>query len=186
MSKRPYIGKSDAQSNAEALAARGLPYTAASQVSFRLKWDWHRREPRDLREAVRMARQAYQEEVPVKLHDTDIGPDGTPRMSARAEGYIFGSPTASDAPRDEPALVSYYLAPFRATLSGMERGDEATRKRAAVVSHITIGSQGPQEAAISEGVPAWCAKLVAYDALSAFLRRLTDVKLDLRREESVA
>ena len=131
-----------------------------------------------------MARKAYADEVPTKLHDSDIGEDGTPRMSARAEGYIFGSPYTSDARStpEDPVMVSYYLAPFRATLADMERGDESSRKRAAIVSHVTIGSQGPREAAEAEGVPSWCAKLVAFDALAAFLRRLTDVKLDIGKE----
>jgi hypothetical protein len=184
MSRKPYRGPSDSQANAEALARRGLPYSAASGVSFQIHWDWHRRDPKDLREACRMVRKAYSDEIPMKLHDGPdaIGDDGTPRMSARAEGYIFGSPTASDANPNDDAMVSYYLAPFRATLAEMERGDPCNRRRARIVSHITIGSMGPAEAAITEQAHPMDAKDVAELALRAFLRRLTDMKLSVPSE----
>ena len=128
-----------------------------------------------------MVRRAYADEVPSDLHEKGedgIGPDGTPKWTTRAEGYIFGSAQGSDG----PDAVSWYHSPFRAHLDAMARGNEAERKRAAVVSHVTIGSQGPQEAAIKEGVPTWCAKLVAEDALRSFLRGLSDLKLNMRRE----
>jgi hypothetical protein len=151
-------------------------YLTESRISFRVRWDYHRREPRDLRDAVRMTRRAYGDEVPVSLHEgnNNIGMDGTPRMNSGAEGYIFGDRMGS-AQADE--IVSYYYSPFRANLERMSRGDEAERRRAAIVSHVTIGSQGPLVAAVTEGVPSWCAKLVAFDALSAFLRSLTDLKV---------
>lgn len=185
MSKR-YRGISDAQANAEALARRGAPYAQASQVSFSVAWDYRSRQPQDLREAVRMVRKAYTDEVPAKLHEgyDKIGEGGTPKMTARAEGYLFGSDDASDAGRDPETgqrdVVSYYYTPFRACLTSMERGDESSRKRAAIVSHVTIGQQGPQEAALAEGVPAWCAKTVAEDAIRSFLRRLSDVRIQAR------
>jgi hypothetical protein len=199
-------------------------------VSFRTRWDYHRREPQDLREAVRMVRRAYADEVPPKLHEgyDSIGPDGTPKMTAKAEGYIFGSAQGSDAtsgkcncpyeagvrrmlyntrtmkqaedalasvadvqhaddcpanPRNAP-LVSYYHAPFRAKLDEWQRGDEGSRKRAAIISHVTIGQQGPREAAITEGVPSWCAKTVAEDAIRAFLRSMTDLKLHIQNRHA--
>jgi hypothetical protein len=188
VSRKPYIGPSDAQANAEALARRGLPYSAASGASFSVQWNWHRREPRDLREAVRMVRKAYADEVPTKLHDGPdaIGPDGTPRMTARAEGYIFGSPTADDTPKGEDALVGYYLAPFKATMHRMIAGNEQDRRYAAIVSHITIGDQGGVEAAIALGVPRWCAYLVAEHAVREFLRCLSDLKLSIPKEDAVA
>jgi hypothetical protein len=184
--KRPYIGPSDAQANADALARRGLPYSAASQVSFTVKWDWHRREPVDLREACRMVRKAYSDEVPTKLHDGPdaIGPDGTPRMSAQAEGYIFGRADASDvrATEDDPVMVSYLLTPFRATLAEMERGDPCNRRRARMIAHMTFGSMGPAEAAITEQAHPMDAKDVAELALRAFLRRLSDMRLNVPQE----
>lgn len=130
-----------------------------------------------------MVRRAYADEVPGRLHEgpDSIGQDGTPKMTAKAEGYIFGSSQGSDR-TDPDQLVSHYHVPFRAMLDQMEHGDEGNRKRAAVVSHVAIGSQGPQEAAIAEGVPAWCAKVVAEDALRSFLRSMTDLKLHLPRE----
>ena len=214
MSRRPYIGTSEAQANADALMRRGAPYSGASDVSFRVQWDFHRREPQDLRDAVRMARRAYADEVPEKLHDAAIGDDGTPRMTAKAEGYIFGHAQSDDAPKpkcdcgaitgkgplaevwrhgDDCAahsknqpLIGYYHAPFRACLDNMSRGDASSRRRAAIVSHVTIGSQGPQQAAIAEGAHPLDAKLVAWDALCGFLRSLTDLRLRVPRDEAVA
>ena len=181
--RRPYIGPSDSQANAEALARRGAPYTHASEQSFRIAWDWHRREPTDLREAVRMVRKAHADEVPTRLHEgyDSIGPDGTPKMTTRAEGYIFGSERADDAGRDPETgqrdLVGYYRSPFRARLAEMTTGDTASQKRAAIVSHVTIGAMGPQDAAVLEGVPPWCAKVVAEDAIRAFLRSMSDIRV---------
>jgi hypothetical protein len=222
---RPYIGPSESQANAEALMRRSAPYTAASDTSFRVSWDFHRREPADLREAVRMARRAYADEIPQTLHEgpDSIGEGGTPRMTAKAEGYIFGSHSGSDAPKakctcgiiqrapqtklvsplsaggvrvtpdpdsgahfpdcsanpQNQPLVSYYHAPFRACLETLSRGDGSMRRRAAIVSHITIGSQGPVHAAITEGAHPLDAKLVAWDALCSFLRAMTDMRLHL-------
>jgi len=181
--KRPYIGPSEAQSkaNAEALDRRERTYSDASGVSFRLNWDWHNREPRDLREAVRMVRAAYHDEVPAKLHNQDIADDGTPKMTPQAEGYIFGSPTSGHDP-EKPAL-DFYRTPFRAALSNLERHNA---HRGAIVRHVTIGSTSPSEAAMREGVPAWCAKEVAESTLRAFLRNLSDVKVHLPREGAAA
>jgi hypothetical protein len=215
---RPRI--SEAQANAEALARRSAQYAPEHAASVSVQWDYRHREPTDLRDAVRLARKAYADEVPERLHEgpDSIGEGGTPRMDARAMGYLFGNAQASYAPKasctcggtgplatemralddagaitwDAPLphgaacpknpanqeALSYYHAPFRATLSRMASSNsDAQRKRAAIVSHVTIGSQGPQEAAISEGVPEWCAKLVAMDALRSFLRILSDVKV---------
>lgn len=184
------------QANAEALARRSAPHTEASGESFRVRWDWHRREPADLREAVRLARRAYADEVPDKLHNgrnsgtPALAEDGSPRMTAKAEGYIFGPPGADDAARDPETgqrdLVGYHYTPFRATLERMEHGDEPSRKRAAIVTHVTMGSQGPMQAAIAEGVPSWCAKVVAEDALRSFLRSMTDLRLHLPPEGAIA
>jgi hypothetical protein len=183
--RRPYIGPSDAQANADALARRGAPYTAASGQSFAVAWDWRKRQPKNLREAVDMCRSVYASEVPTKLHDGPdaIGLDGTPRMSARAEGYIFGDPRSDDAGRDAESgqrdLIGNYHAPFRARLAEMSAGSELDRKRAAIVSHVTIGSQGPVEAAVAEGVPSWAAGIIARDALFAFLHSMSDIRLHL-------
>lgn len=181
---RGWSGKSDSQANAEALARRSTPYTEAHRGSLAFAWDWQKREPSTLRDAVRYVRKAYEDEVPRRMTEgpDSIGDDGTPRFSSQAEGYIFGSPTRTDAGHDPDALVSYYQTPFRATLATMERGPEPESRRAAIVRHVTIGSQGPQEAAIAEGVPAWCAKTVAEDALRSFIRRLSDVRVDAKEE----
>ena len=130
--RRPYIGPSDAQANAEALARRGSPYGTASEGSIRVAWDFRNREPRDLREAVRLCRRAYADEIPVKLHDGPdaIGEGGTPRFSSRAEGYLFGSPGADDAGRNaetgERDLVGYFHSPFRAALERMRHHPDSS------------------------------------------------------------
>lgn len=183
-------GLSDAQSNANAMARREFPHTKAHRGSVSFAWDWQKREPRDLRDAVRIVRKAYEDEVPRRMTEgpDSIGDDGTPRFSSQAEGYIFGSPSRTDAGHDteDRPLVSYYQTPFRATLAHMEHGPEPESRRAAIVRHVTIGSQGPQEAAIAEGVPVWCAKTVAEDAIRSFIRRLSDVRVDVAKDDQAA
>lgn len=187
---RAYIGPSESQSkaNAEALVRRGAPYTAASDASVRIAWDWRQREPKDLREAVRLVRKAYADEVPDKLHDGPdaIGEGGTPRMTARAEGYIFGSATASDARPLDDELVSYYHTPFRAALCRLQHGSAPEQRRGRIVSHVTIGQMGPVEAAIAEKAHPFDAKLVAFDALRSFLHGMTDMRLHLPTEDHLA
>lgn len=180
MKHKPYIGKSDAQANAEALHRRDHTYTEASSASFTVAWDWHNRQPQDLREAVRMVRQAYADEVPTKLHEgpDSIGDDGTPKMAARAMGYIFGSPWADDAKRGEDPLITYLQAPFRALLADWQRHRPEYAK---IVSHVAIGRMPPRMAAELESVPAYCSKIVATDALFSFLAKLTDIKVNAPR-----
>jgi len=182
VSRRP-IYKSEAQANAEALARRGRSYSEASGQSFRVRWDWHNREPKDLRECVRMVRAAYADEVPLRMHNQDIAEDGTPKMTPQAEGYIFGSPVAGDSAKGDDPLVDYYRAPFRAALETLDR---VNAKHAAVVSHVTVGSQSPIQAAVSEGVPPWCAGIVVEHVLRSFLRNLTDIKVHLPSEHAAA
>lgn len=186
MSKRYNREPSEAQANAEALYRRDATYSAASGQSFRVQWDWHNREPKDLREAVRMVRAAYADEVPARLHNRDLADDGTPHMTPQMEGYVFGSETSGSERRVEgeplPAL-DFYRTPFRAALANLER---ANPNRGAIVSHVSIGSQSPVEAAMREGVPSWCAKEVAESTLRAFLRNLTDIKVHLPRATEAA
>lgn len=173
---------SDAQANAEALARRDAPDIERNRTSAGMAYDFRRRQtPRDLRHAVSLVRRAYRDEVPTKLHEHGLADDGTPAMTPQTEAYIFGSPTWTDAGKGETPIVSYFLTPFRATLDQMERHPaESTRRRAAIVRHVTIGSQEPDQAALTEGVPSWCSRLVAWDALTTFLRCLSDVKVDER------
>ena len=181
-----YRGWSDSQANAEALARRSSPYTEASRLSATIAWDATKRGPRDLRHAVELVRRAYRDEVPTKLHESGLADDGTPAMTAKAEAYIFGSPSWTDAGRGEQPLMSFYLTPFRATLSDMEKArEEATRRRAAIVRHVAFGMD-PVEAARSEGAHPLDAKLVVFDALCSFLRRLTDVRVDLSKQDAAA
>jgi hypothetical protein len=188
--RRPYIGPSEAQSraNQEALARRSLPFAPENRTSVAMSYDFRRRLPRDLRDAVEQVRRAYADEVPAKLHSgQDLAPDGTPAMTSKAEAYIFGGETWTDAGRGEHPLVSFYLTPFRATLSKMEHASaESTRKRAAIVKHVTIGGQKPEHAAESEGVPSWCSRDVAEQAILSFLRRMSDMKVDVANEVAAA
>jgi len=182
---RSYRTLSDSQANAEALARRSSPYSAASETSFRIQWTNKHREVDNLGDAVRVVRRAYADEVPDKLHDSAIGEDGTPRMNARAVGYIFGDPRSDDAGKDpetgERDMMGYHFTPFRACLATMQHGSDQQRVYAAIVSSITIGGQGPREAALSAGVkPEAMAKGVALMALRSFLRSLTDVRLHIR------
>lgn len=190
MTRKYNRGPSEAQTNAEALVRRSTPYSEAHRVSVSVAYDWTRRQPQDLREAVRMARRAYADEVPTRMTEgpDSIGDDGTPRLAPETTSYVFGNAQQTDAGRDpEPGFISYYLAPFRATLETMSQGDEHSRLIASIVSAVTIGSQGPQEAAIAKGVqPACIAKLVAEDALRSFLRRLSDVRVDARQQSTAA
>jgi hypothetical protein len=186
LSKSRHRGISDAQANAEALARRETPHLEASKASIAVAWDFRERQPSNLREAVHFVRVAYADEVPAKLHDGPdaIGEGGTPRMSARAEGYLFGRADASDGRRDpvtgELELVSFYHAPFRATLDRLSRGNATDRRIARIVAHITIGQRAPIDAATEEGAHRLDALLVAETALRAFLRQLTDVKIAAR------
>jgi hypothetical protein len=52
--------------NADALANRGRTYADPNAASFRIQWDWNRREPRNRNEALKMLRAAYQDEVPYR------------------------------------------------------------------------------------------------------------------------
>jgi hypothetical protein len=84
-------------------------------------------------------------------------------------------------PLNRPA-ISYFQTPFRAALESASKGDEKGRLYAAIVQSVTVGGQGPQEAAIQAGVSPRCvAKDVAEDALRWILSILTDVRVDSPR-----
>jgi hypothetical protein len=217
MTRRYNRDTSMSEANSAALYGRDRTYSTAHQMSVTVSQDYRKRQPRDLREAVKIARQLYADEVPTKLHSgTELAEDGTPAMTSRATSYIFGNAQQTDAGRPKcvpdcryhpnnvfadlsdggrnhephcPAssenrpLVSYYLNPFQATLDRLSRGGEHERLIAGIVSAITIGSQGPQQAAIAKGVqPACIAKDVAEWSLRAFLRSMSDVRVDARPE----
>lgn len=172
--------------NAETLARRAAPFAADNAASIRRAWDFRAREPESLREAVRMVRRAYADEVPDRLHESgedSIGVDGTPRWTARAEGYIFGSPMGDDARRNpetgEWDLIGYFHSPFRATLAHMIQGDPASRRLGRIVAHVAIGARGPVEAAIAEGAHPFDAKDTAERALRSCLRNLSAIHLHL-------
>jgi hypothetical protein len=145
-----------------------------------VKFD-RRAAPRDLRDLVRQLRRAYADEVPTRIHvhQTDAG--GDPAWSPEFTRYLVASDGATE--RDD----NVYLTPFRAALAAMRRSsDPTTLNRAVLVARVVLSDHAPAEAAISMGVPDWCAKTVAADALRVFWDRLSDVRLDLHRTETAA
>jgi hypothetical protein len=128
-----------------------------------------------------MVQRAYSEEVPPKLHkgpDNAEGLYGSPGFTPQAEGYLFGPPGAND---DPDAGMSYYRSPFRAALAHMAKGQETERLIGAIVSHVAIGGQTPYKAAVAAGVqpsPSCVATWVAEQALRAFLRGLSDLRVE--------
>ena len=197
------ISESQSAANAEALIRRGLPYSGEFRATTTVAWDWRQRVGPNtpLRELVRMAQRACAEEIPTKLHSgTELAPDGTPAMTPKAEAFIFGGDSWTDAgpvrcncasephaddcpanPLNRPA-ISYYQTPFRAALESASRGDEKGRLYAQIVQSVTVGGQGPQEAALQAGVSPRCvAKDVAEDALRWILSHLTDIRVDSPR-----
>jgi hypothetical protein len=179
--RRPYLGPSDAQANADALARRSATYADEHARSWEVRFDRPSHEPRDLRELVRCLRRAYADEVPGRLHTSQVDGGGTPAYAPEFARYLYGSEFATD--QGDGATTETYLTPFRRALASMDTSeDEGTRKRAWIVSHVVLGGAGPAESAILEGVPSWCAKDVAERALAVFWRRLSDVRLDLYRE----
>jgi hypothetical protein len=225
MTRRYNRDHSMSEANSAALYGRDRTYSTAHRMSVTVSQDYRKRQPRDLREAVKMARALYADEVPTKLHEgrnhgtPSLAADGSPKFAPMVTSYIFGSANATDAghpkcqcpamaeafgppyppyPAEEashdhyihcPAhpsqrpIISYYLFPFRATLDRLSRGGEHERLIAGIVSAVTIGSQGPQQAAIAKGVqPACIAKDVAEWSLRAFLRSMSDVRVEARPE----
>jgi hypothetical protein len=185
--------------NASVLAHRSSPHLEAHEQSVRSSWDYRRREPANLREAVHQVRKAYADEVPESLHygPDVVGDGGTPRFTDRAENYLFGK--ADPNPRLDPEThlpdaVDWYPSPFRAALDRMEHAiDSASRRRAAIVRHVTIGQMSPVEAAIAEKAHPDDARLVAENALRCFLRDMTDMRVhpavrdpDLAPQETTA
>lgn len=184
MSRRPYMGISEAQAaaNADAIRWRDAPYSTEHSISASVANDYRRREPRDVREAVHAVRRAYADEVPTKIHEgpDSIGEGGTPKMTARAEGYMFGRPDGDDAGRNVETNqrdgLGFYHAPFRAALSSMARSPrESHRHHAAIVTNVVFGQMEGAEAAIAEGVPSWCAGFVALLALRSFISNMSNV-----------
>jgi hypothetical protein len=154
--------------------ARELPYATAHRRSVARAWDARRRQSRDLRHAVYLVRSAWIAETPVQLHEHAVGDDGNPRFAAGAYRFVFGSPGEIERPEPEDR-VAYRLTPFRATLAAFAHGDEKQQEQAKIVRQVTAGERHPAEAAIAIGVPPWCAKDVAEQALRTFLASMSDV-----------
>lgn len=178
------MSRLDRTSESQARALYERPYTEAHRNSYTLKMQ-RTDPPATLRDLVRDLRTAYADEVPSRIHSRDTDAGGDPAWSPEFTRYLTGSDFATDT-RDE-GTTEVYLTPFRACISAMGRSsDEATRRRAAIVGHITFGNFGPVEAAMMEGAPEWDAKSCAQRSLELFWKRLSDVRLDLRQRAEPA
>jgi hypothetical protein len=139
-----------------------------------VRFDRRGNEPTGLGGYVKELRAAYADEMPERMHRHDVDGGGTPALSAEMSALLYGSPFAVD---DE----AFYRYPFRACLHAMTRSDgEEMQHRARIAAHVAIGGISAVEAAIAEGVPAWCAKVVALDALRLTWRRLSAAPLPTR------
>lgn len=186
---RPYLGLSDAQANAEALARRGAPYAAAHAASVREVWGGRRR-PLSLRELAYEVRASYAEGIPEQLHDPEVGDHdqtGAPRYSAGFAQRLYGSARAVD--RHDPDFVPgepgvrYHLRAFDAALEAW-RTDELEPLRR-VVWRVACGEE-PIEAVERERIPPWAARTVAYDVLRRFLASVSAIRIDLAKQEGEA
>lgn len=167
--------------NAVALARRSATYSDEHAASWQVRFDRPTHEPKSMRGYLHELRDAYESECPSRLHRHDVDAGGTPAFTAAFEAWLWGSPFTID--KDSGA----YTSPFRACLAGMSRsGDERTRRRAAIAGRSVIGGITPHEAATAEGVPAWCAETVAFDALQVTWRRITTGPMGVAKREAVA
>ena len=170
--------RSEAQANAEALCSRSTSYADEHAASWQVRFDRPTHEPKSLRGYVAALRDAYQAEVPSRIHRHDVDDGGTPAFTAAFEQVLWGNPFALDKESGS------YSTPFRACVVGMHRSaDDRSRKRAAIVARV-VGGASPVESAMAEGVPDWCATLVAEDALRVTWRRMTSAPMPAR--EAVA
>lgn len=173
--------RSEAQANAEALARRSASYADEHAASWQVRFDRPTHEPLSLRGYVRELRDAYEAECPTRLHRHDVDGGGTPAFTAAFSAWLWGSPFAIDQE------TGAWNTPFRACVAGMIRSsDERTRRRAAIAGRAIVGGVTPLEAAIAEGVPSWCAEIVALDALTVTWRRLTSAPLAIAKRGAVA
>lgn len=148
--------KSDSQANAEALARRTATYADEHAASWQVRFDRPTHEPKSLRGYVNELRDAYEAECPSRLHRHDVDGGGTPAFTVAFEAWLDGTDRG----------------PFRDCIRGMARsGDERTRRRASIVGRLIIGGISAVDAATQDGVPSWCAEIVAYDAVRVAWRR---------------
>lgn len=170
--------KSDAQANAEALARRTSTYADQHAASWSVRFDRPTHEPTSLRGYVHELRDAYEAECPSRLHRHDVDGGGTPAFTAAFEAWLWGSPFSID--QESGA----YSSPFRACLAGMSRSaDTRTQHRARIAYRAVVGGISAIEAAVEEGVPAWCAGVVARDALEVTWRRLISAPMPTARRD---
>jgi hypothetical protein len=159
--------KSEAQANAEALARRSSAFAVENRRSWTREFDRPTHEPRTLRGYVLELRDAYEAEVPTRLHRHDVDGGGTPAFTAAFEQWLWGSPLAVDE------KTGMYRGPLRACLADMARSADArSQSRSRIAYLVVAGGLSPMEAAIREDVPAHWAEIVGEDALRVTWRRL--------------
>jgi hypothetical protein len=197
VSKKAYIGPSEAQGNAERLAHRSSTHADQHAASIEIKW---RRASSDMttRELVEYLVTEYADEVPSAIHE---GPDhidagGVPAMRSNFLAYITSGDGAviESLPRkdaegveyDRPILVGELRKPLQNAVGGMLRGKGKHAWWGRIVGRILFGSEHPKLAAMAEGAHEYQADEAAWAALSECRRRLTPMRMDLVPRERVA
>ena len=162
--------KSEAQSNAEALARRSATFADEHAASWAVRFDRPTHEPKSLRGYVHELRDAYEGEVPSRIHQHDVDGGGTPAFTKAFEAWLYGSPFAT-------GVDGAYQSPLRATLAGMHRSEDARTQARARIAYRVVCGMGAEEAAIADGVQPHWAKVVATDALRVTWRRIASAPL---------
>lgn len=170
------LRKSEAQANAEALARRSTTYADEHARTWQVRFD-RATPPPGLRALVIDLRRAYQDEVPETLHVHAVDEGGTPAYTGAFAAFLYASPAVTDED-------GWYRTPFRRCLAAMTQGGEpAARTMGAIVAHVTVGGEDPEDAVAREfaDLEPWAARAVAQRALTVFWKRCADVRLDLGR-----
>jgi len=171
--------RSESQSMAD--YGRSATYADDNARSWQVQFDRPTHEPKHLSGYVRELRDAYEAEVPSRLHRHDVDGGGTPAFTAAFEAWLWGSPYTLDHE------TGMYTTPLRACIAGMARSSDArTQSRARIAYAVIVGCASPAEAASRDGVPMHWGEVVALDALRVTWRRLTRGPIPMPQRDAVA
>lgn len=196
MSKRPYVGPSEAQINAEALARRSATFADDHAKSWETRFGGRDR-PMTTKALVASLASMLAEEVPTKLHEAPdhIGEGGVPVMTAAFQAYLDGNAMATvnrDPKTDSqgrelrPVIVGEFVKPVQAAIEGMKRCEGRTAWWGRIAERVVMSSERPVLAALAEGSHQYEAIRTANEALSELYRRVTPDKMALARSETAA
>lgn len=176
MTKRPYIGKSDSQANADALARRSATYADENRASWELRMDRAAHEPKTLRQYVHELTKAYQSETEIlRLHGRDLDAGGAPEWTPKFAGYLTASDRATDGEDN-------FLTPFRSALDSLlSHPDETMRTRGVIVRGLVVGGE-PENLVCHVWHPF--ERVVALSACRTMWRSMSDVRIVTRRREA--